>query len=136
MVDLAPVMIQKTENAGSSESQVEGGNGTFEAATFATDRVKNLARNVQRIVEKFHSNTSGSEEELFVDTANLRPTAFDAADRIIHGDIVEGRPILAHEDNVLSIKGTIKLRECMTRMGEIAKILVTGDGIECSGESR
>ena len=134
VVDLAPVLIEEAEDAGGAEGQVECGGSGFEAAAFTADGVENFSRDVQRIMMEFNGNASAAGEEAFVNAADFGPATLDATDGIVHGNVVERGPILAHEDDVSGVKGTIELSESVTRMSEIAKIFETGDGIERGGK--
>jgi hypothetical protein len=134
VVDLAPVVIEEAENARGAEGQVECGGSGFEAAAFTADGVENLSRDVQRIMVEFNSNASGAGEETFVNATDFGPATLDATNGIVHGNVVERGPILAHEDDVAGVKGTIELSESVTGMSEIAKIFETGDGIERGGK--
>jgi hypothetical protein len=135
VVDLAPAAVEETEDARGAEGEIEGGSGTFKAAAFVADGVEKFSRDVERISVELDGDASGAGEDAFVDAADFGPATFHAADGIVHGSVVEGGPILTHEENVASVKGTIKLSESVTRMSEIAKIFVAGDGIERRGES-
>jgi len=90
---------------------------------------------VERIIVELDGDADGAGENAFVDAADFGPTAFHAAEGIVHGDVVEGGPILAHEHDVTSVEGAIKLSESVTRMSQIAEIFVTGDGFNCRGKS-
>ena len=134
-MDLAPVVVEEAEDARGAKRKIEGGGGGFEAAAFVANGVEGFAGNVERIVVELDGDARGAEKKFFVDATDFRPAAFGAAEGIVHGDVVGGRPVLAHEDDVSGIKGAIKLRERVTRMRKIAKIFVAGDGIERGGES-
>ncbi len=96
MVDLAPVVIKQPEDASGAEGKFGDGGGSFQASAFATYRVKKFGGNVQGIIVELDGDADGAGENAFVDAANFRPTALDAAEGIVHGDVVEGGPILAH----------------------------------------
>ena len=135
VVDLSPVMFEKAEDAGGAEGQLGDGGGSFEATAFATYGKEDFAGDVERVIVELDGDASGAGKKLFVHAADFGPAAFDPAERIVHGNFFEGRPILAHEDDVAGIECAIKLRESVTRMREIAKVFVTGDGIERGGKS-
>jgi hypothetical protein len=109
--------------------------GPFEAPALASDGVENVATDVERIIVEFDSNTGGAGEESVVDTTDFRPAAFQAAERRVDGDVLGGRPVVAHEDDVSSVESSIKLYESVTRMSEITKVFITGDGIKGGGKS-
>jgi hypothetical protein len=135
MMDLAPAVIEQAEDARGAESEIEDGCGAFETAPFLADGVENFSRNVKRIIVKLDGDVGWAREKALVNTANLRPATLDAAERVVHGTLVGWGPILAHEDEVAGVKGTIKLSESVTRMGEIAEIFVAGNGVERRGKS-
>jgi hypothetical protein len=135
VMDLAPAVIEQAEDARGAEGEIEDGGGAFETAPFAADGVENFPRDMKRIIVKLDGGAGWAGEKSLVNTANLWPAALDAAEGIVHGNFVGWGPILAHEDKVASVKGTIKLSESVTRMGEIAEIFVAGDGVERRGKS-
>jgi hypothetical protein len=135
VMDLSPVMFEKAEDASGAEGQLGDGGGSFEATAFATYGKEDFAGDVERVIVELNGDASRAGKKLFVDAPDFGPAAFDAAEGIVHGNFVEGRPILPHEDDVAGIKCAIKLRESVTRMREIAKVFVTGDGIERGGKS-
>ena len=130
VVDLAPVMVEQAEDAGGAEVEFGDGSLRFEMATFAADGVENFSRDMQRIVVELEGDARGTIEEPLVDATDFGPAALGAAERIVHGNVVEGRPVLAHEQDVAAIESAIELGKRMTGMGEIAKIFKTGDGVE------
>ena len=91
---------------------------------------------MERIIVELDGEPDGAGEEAFVDAADFGPTVFDAAEGIVHRDVIEGGPILAHEHNVSSVEGAIELSESVTRMSEIAEIFETGDGVEVRRKMR
>jgi len=135
MVHLAPMVIEKAVNPRGAKRQIQSAGLGLQTATFPAHRVKNLSRHVQGVIMEFDREARRSIEQPLVHAANFGPAALDAADRIVHGDVVEGRPILPHEHDVAGVKCAIKLRECVARVGEIAKIFEAGDGIERGGKS-
>jgi hypothetical protein len=135
VVDLAPVVIEEAIDAGGAEGKFGDGGGSFQAAAFATNGVEKLAGNVERIAAELDGDADGTGKEAFVDAANFRPTALDAADGIVHGDVVERGPILTHEHNVSGVEGAVELNESVTRMSEIAKIFETGDRVKSGRKS-
>jgi hypothetical protein len=134
VMDLAPVVIEKTEDSRGSEIEIENRDGTFQTAAFAADGVKQFAGNVKRVIVEFDADADGPGEEFFIDTADFGPAALDATHGIIHGDVVRRRPVLAHEEDVASVKGSIKLSQGVTRVSEITEIFVASDGIERCGK--
>ena len=135
MMDLAPAMIEKAEDAGRAKGKIEGDGRGFEAAAFATNGVEDFSGNVKRVVEELDGNAGGTGEKFFVDATDFGPAAFGAAKGVIEGDIVSRRPILPHEDDISSVKCTIELSQSVTGMGKITKIFEAGDGIEQGGKS-
>ena len=135
VVDLAPMVIEQAKDARGAEDEIADGGKGFETAALAAHGEERFAGDVQRIAVELHGDACGAGEKMFIDAADFRPAAFDAADRIIHGNFFKGRPVLSHENDVASIECTIKLRKSMTRMSEITEIFVTGDGIERGGKS-
>ena len=135
VVDLAPVVVEEAEDARGAKREIESGGGGFEVGAFVAHGVKSFAGNVERIIVELGGDTRGTEKKFFVDATDFGPAPFGAAEGIVHGDVVGGGPVLAHEDDVSGVKGAIKLRERVTWMREIAKIFVAGDGIERGGES-
>src|SRR5215469_16055311 len=135
VVHLTPVMIQKTIDTRSAKRQIERCTLRLDAATFPAYGIEKLSRDVQRIVVQFHGNAYGAIKNLFVHATDFGPAALNAADRIVHRSVVEGRPVLPHQHDVARIECAIELRERVTGMGEIAEILESGDGLERGGNS-
>lgn len=117
VMDLAPVMVEKTEDARGAEGEFEDGGGTLKAATLAADGVEGFSAEMKGIAVELDGDAGLAGEESFVDAADFRPAALDAAEGIVHGDVVGRRPVLAHEYEVSGVKGAIKLREGVARMG-------------------
>jgi len=117
MMDLAPVMVEKTEDARGTEGEFEDGRGTLKAAALAADDIEDFSTEVKGIVVELNGEASLASEEPFVDAADFRPAALDAAEGVVHGDVVGRGPVLAHEDKVAGVEGAIELRECVARMG-------------------
>ena len=61
--------------------------------------------------------------------------AWQLADRARKNSDSARAALLAHEHDVTSVEGAIKLSESVTRMSQIAEIFVTGDGFNCRGKS-
>lgn len=129
VVDLAPTLIEEAKDARGAEVQFENGGGAFVAASFAADGVEDISGDVESVIVEFDGDTSRAGEDAFVDTANFLPTAFAAVEWTVYTGVVGGRPIFAHEDEVASVKGTIKLSESVAGVGEIAQVFMAGDWI-------
>src|SRR5580692_7120271 len=109
-------MIEKAEDAGGAEGEIGDSVWSFEAASFAANGKEDFAGDVERVIVELDGDASGAGKKLFVHAADFGPAAFDPAERIVHGNFFEGRPILAHEDDVAGIKCAIKLSESVARM--------------------
>jgi len=135
VVDLAPVVIEEVKDARGAERKIESGGGRLEVGALVAYGEERFTGDVEGIIVELDGDAGAAEKKFFVDATDFGPAAFGATEGIVHGDAVGGGPVLAHEDDVSGVKSTIKLRERVTRMGEIAKIFVAGDGIERGGES-
>ena len=130
MMDLAPVMAKETEDARGAEGEFEDGGGALKAAELAADNVEGFSTEVKGIVVELDGDLGLAGEESLVDAADFWPAALDAAEGIVHGDVVGRRPVLAHEDEIAGVESAIELRERVPRMGEVAEIFVAGNGVK------
>ena len=109
VVDLAPAGVEEAEDASGAEGEVESSGNANEAAAFAANGVEEITREVEGVMVKLDGDGGGAREEAFVNTADFGPAALDAAERIVHGDVVGRAPVFAHEDDVAGVEGAIEL---------------------------
>jgi len=132
-MDLTPLVADETEDARGADGENKTGGGAFVDTAFAAHGVEDVSCNMQSVTIERGGDVSGAGKEALIDAADFGPAALDATQRIIHGDVVGGTPIFLHERDVAVVEGAIELSEGVARVGEVAQIFLTGDGVKFCG---
>src|SRR4051812_48254321 len=92
------------------ERQALSGRQT-QCASLPADCVECVSGFMNGIVIKLHLNPGASFEDTAIHHLYLCPTAFDAAEWVVHRALFRWQPVLSHDFQITLIKGVIELGE-------------------------